>query len=264
MRHSHVGAQGTEVDELTHPPGAQTDEPPKAGNVADLVRAPYIALNVRLEVVAERLGRVERLIEYAGVEAREDHVVRGHARAGAGALCERERQEPQQSRPSSERLADSPRQRELLASRQDVQAVAAALVDVNLHVGEELGDILNLVDDGAAASLSQKSPGIGLGQLALIGCLQVEVPKVREGLPAQRRLARLARPGQRHDRILSMEVRETAGDLSLNHGYQPIGCLCRLKVVPSICIARGRRSRLGGSSSCRRPRCRRRRGWTLR
>ena len=133
--HAGIRTQRAEVYQLPNPPGAQPHEASEARKVAYLPQPPHVALDVGLHVVAERLPRVESLVENSGIEPGVDDVVYGVACANAPPLRQRERQEAEQRRPPCERLADGAGQPELLATREHEQAVAALFVCKHLEVG---------------------------------------------------------------------------------------------------------------------------------
>ena len=55
--------------------------------------------------------------------------------------------------------------------------------------------MLDLIDDGAAPQLCEKAPGVGLGEVPLVRCFQVDVLEVGEGRLAEGSLARLPGSG---------------------------------------------------------------------
>ena len=144
-----VRTQRAEVDQLPDPARAQAHESPEARQVANLAQPAHVTLDVGLEVVAERLSRVEFVVENPGIESGVDDVVYRVARAHTLPFGERERQQPEQRRATGERLADGAGKAELLAAGEHEKAVAANFVGKHLEIGEERRNVLDLVDDGA-------------------------------------------------------------------------------------------------------------------
>ena len=100
VRHAGVGAQGGEIDQLTDPTRAQPHETSKVRQVANLSQPPHVAFDVGLEVVGQRLRRIEALVDDARIETAIEHLVHLAGRAGALSLGHGKRQQPQQRRPS--------------------------------------------------------------------------------------------------------------------------------------------------------------------
>ena len=79
--------------------------------------------------------------------------------------------------------------------------------------------MLDFVDDRRRAELAQESPRVALGSIADVERVQADVRHlgaVEERL-AERRLAGLARPGHRHERVLPEQLQHEIGNLATNH-----------------------------------------------
>jgi len=59
---SGIGAQCRYVEELADSPGTESDEPLKARQISNLADSSDIPLDIRFEIVTERLMRIQRLI----------------------------------------------------------------------------------------------------------------------------------------------------------------------------------------------------------
>ena len=97
--------------------------------------------------------------------------------------------------------------------------------------------MLDLIDDGALAELSEKAPRIRFRKVPLVGRFQVGILEAGKGCAAERRLAGLARPGHGHKGVLPEEGRQPVCDLALDHDRQDSSVLRNLQVVLSICAA---------------------------
>ncbi len=183
----------------------------------DPAQPAHVALDVGLEVVAERLPRLQSLVVNPGIEPRVDDVVYRLARAGAAPLGERERQQAEQRGAPGQRLADGVGKPELLAAREHEQAIPPSFVGEDLEVRQELGDMLDLVDDRALAQLREEAARVRLGKVALVGRLQIGVLQVGEGRTTEGRLAGLAWPGHGHERVLSEQRGQPVGDVTPDH-----------------------------------------------
>ena len=126
--------QRAEIDQLAHPPRTKPDETPKVRQVTDLPDLAYVALNIGLEVVPQRLGGVEALINDAGIKARVEDIIHYSARVDLPSFAERKGQQAKQRRPASQRLVDGIREAELLAAGKYEQAIATSLVRNHLKV----------------------------------------------------------------------------------------------------------------------------------
>ena len=120
-------------------------------------------------------------------------------------------------RPASDWLMASG-EPELLAACQHEEAVPSQFVGQYLQVGQEFGDALNLIQDGAFTQTGKKAPWIGLGEFPLVGRFQIDVFEMREGRAAQRGLAGLPRPGHGDERVLLEQPDQAGGDFALDHG----------------------------------------------
>ena len=106
----------------------------------------------------------------------------------------------------------------MFAARQDEEAASPLLVGENLQIRQEIWNALDLVQDGTFTEAGEKAPRIGLCELPLIGRLEIDVGKIRKGLPTDGGLARLTRPGHGHEGILPEETGQTGDNFAFNHG----------------------------------------------
>jgi len=88
---------------------------------------------------------------------------------------------------------------ELLGAGEDEVAHASPAVHQALEVGDQVGDALYLVDDGAVREAGEESPRIGLRLLALVRVFQGDVGAIGEDGPGEGRLALLAGSRDRED-----------------------------------------------------------------
>ena len=107
---------------------------------------------------------------------------------------------------------------ELLAPRQHEEAVPPRLIRQNLQVGQEFGDTLDFIQDGAFTQAGKKAPGIGFGEFPLIGRFQIDVVEMREGGAAKRGLAGLPRSGHGDEWMLLEQSDQAGCNLALDHG----------------------------------------------
>ena len=131
-------------------------------------------------------------------------------------LVQREGQQPQEGGPAGEGLVDPIRQQELPAAGQHEEAVPAVLVGEHLQPGEQRRDALDLVENHAARPRRDEPLRVLLGELPVVRRFQIDVGEVGQGRPAERRLARLPRAGDRDERVPAEQIleerRNRAGD----------------------------------------------------
>jgi hypothetical protein len=94
-------------------------------------------------------------------------------------------------------LGDALDQFELVAAGQDELGVAAGGVQARLKVGKEIGDVLDLVENRAVGKGVQVADRILARLRAHHRVFEIRVRHVREGVPGEGGLARLARAEQR-------------------------------------------------------------------
>ena len=145
------------------------------------------------------------------------------------------RQKTKQCGTARERLIYCIGELEVFTAGEDEKTVLSPLIRHDLEVGQEAGDTLNLVQNGAGADLSQQATRVGFGELTLIRCFEVDVRQVGEGLAAQRGLTGLARSRHGHEGILPEEIDEAGSDVALNHDGKYNSTLNNLKVLLSNC-----------------------------
>jgi hypothetical protein len=147
------------------------------------------------------LPLLSRYIVDARVEARVYQSLVVEVAAELQRFLYREGQQAQDPGASGQRLADRLRDAKLLAAGQHELAAAAHLIDVFLHVGDELRRPLNLVDDRRLAKSTKKTARILDGEIAPVGGLEVRVGEIGECVATEGRLARLPRPRERENRV---------------------------------------------------------------
>ena len=107
---------------------------------------------------------------------------------------------------------------ELLAADQNEEAVPPRFVCQDLQVGQEIGDTLDFVQDGSFAETRKKPPWIGFREFPQVGRFQVDMVEMREGGAAERGLARLSRPGDGDERVLTEQCNQAGCYLAVDHG----------------------------------------------
>ena len=95
--------------------------------------------------------------------------------------------------------------------------------------------MLDLIDDGALAELSEKAARIRFRKVPLVGRFQVGILQVGKSCAAERRLTGLARPGHGHKGVLPKQGRQPVCDLALDHGRQGTSLLHTLQVPLADC-----------------------------
>ena len=156
VRHPSVVAEALQVEELADSPGAQPDETLERGQVTNLRDLANVALDVGLEVVPERPGRLEGLVVDARVEAGVDHDADVEIRSRPARLLDRKRQQREDGGSSGERLADRLAHAQLATAGEDELAVPLPLVDGCLDVRRQLRHPLDLVEHRPVAALSEE------------------------------------------------------------------------------------------------------------
>lgn len=86
--------------------------------------------------------------------------------------------------PSSERLRDSLGQSEVLRPREHEPPGLGIGIDLHLHVGEQVGSTLHLVEDHRRGILGQKRSGVIDGELSYVERLERYVPVIWKARPA--------------------------------------------------------------------------------
>ena len=114
-------------------------------------------------------------------------------------------------------------QQELPAARQHEEAVPAVLVDEHLQPGKQRRDALDLVENHAARPRRDEPLRVLLGELPVVRRFQIDVGEVGQDRPAERRLARLPRAGDRDERVPAEQILEQRRNHAGDHG-----CDCRV------------------------------------
>ena len=117
VRNSGIRAQCGDVDKLTDPSGAQTDESTEAGKIADLADAAHIALDIGFEIIAKSLPGFEFLIVNPGIATGVQEIVHSVARPRLSQLSQSEGKQAEQCCTSGQGLADGMGEFELFATR---------------------------------------------------------------------------------------------------------------------------------------------------
>ena len=85
------------------------------------------------------------------------------------------------ARSAGQGLADGLGEAELPRCREHEEAVASSFVGEDLKIRQELGDVLDLVYDGALAEMRQEATGVRFGEDPLVGGLEIRVLQVGKG-----------------------------------------------------------------------------------
>ena len=259
MRDAGVARQVAEIEQLTAAARAQAHEEPEGIEVADVDELAQVAFDVGPLVVAQPAPGVEPLVVNPGVKAAKQrrHQVRPGRRRPAGQsspqtgdvegregcqLREREGQQVQDDAAARQRLADGPRQQEVLRAAENEPPRFVVPIDQGLHVGEQVGGPLSFVEDDAAAVLVEEAPRVFESERADVGVLQRDVVVARKRGSGERRLARLPRSGQGDDRRLTR--RRAEGRTQMPGDHAP----CRLNIISSYYTTFTAASR--GRSAC--------------
>ena len=203
-----VVAEAAQVEQLSDAPGAGHQEALEGAQVADVAQAPHVALDVGLDV-----GRVvARRVDAAVVEDRVAPLEQALVQAGGGAgpkLPPGEGQQRQRRHAAGQGLAHLLHEQEVLRAREDELPHGAALVHQDLQVGEQGRHLLRLVDDQPPVPVPvQEAPRILFRGGTIVEALEIDVGVVREDAAHEGGLARLARSGDREDRIESGQLLE--------------------------------------------------------
>ncbi len=178
-----VRCQARVAKELTGSAGAKRQEPFEHIEIADVRQAPHIALNVGLDVVREPnlrgdLAVVDPWIKTCAqslpkVEARRMIAEESYRRIrvclflplqfGSG-----EGHQVEDAAPAGQCLRDPAHQQEIVGPREDKPAGRGVLVDRALNVGQQVRDMLNLVDDHRVVKLAQEPQRIFPGETSLV------------------------------------------------------------------------------------------------
>jgi hypothetical protein len=124
----------------------------------------------------------------------------------------------QQTNAPRQRLTDALHQTELLRAGQHEQAHAPIVIDARLQIRKQLRRPLRLVQYRAIGKLRQETARIARRQRPHIQIFKARIRLVRKRGPRQRGLARLARAGNRHHRVVAGEFSKAGGGESVQHG----------------------------------------------
>lgn len=218
VRDAGVGGERGEVEHLRGSAGAQPQEGREGVQVADVEDLAHVALDVGGDVVGQPAVGGDLPVVDARIAAPPQGVEEVLRRGGeAPQLVEAERQEVQHAGSSRQGLRDGLRQAEVLRPGEDEPPVLRAGIDVDLEVAEQIGRVLDFVDDRAGGMLCQEAARVGGGELALVERFERHVRLVREGRPAQRGLAGLARPGHGDHRIVGRQGAQARFEVAWDH-----------------------------------------------
>ena len=112
----------------------------------------------------------------------------------------RARQQMQDRRPASQRLAYSLHQRQMLRTRQNIPAGIAPRVHLALNVGKQPRRVLDLIQYDRPGKRFQKSPGVIFRRLPHIQLFQGAIGMLRKNRANQSRFPGLTWPRERHHR----------------------------------------------------------------
>ena len=127
-------------------------------------------------------------------------LVRAQLRQGEG-------KKGQDGGPTSEGLCNGLMHLRLVTARENEAPFALALIHQALNVGKQLGDPLNLVEDGPALERGQKSTRVIRCCLPNIGLFKVAIGHLWKRHPGQGGFSRLAWPEDREHGKLSCRLK---------------------------------------------------------
>lgn len=187
------------AQELGAARGAEPQEALEGLEVPDLHELADVALEVRLEVARHPQPQVDPAVQARLGEGTPEQLAGGARARFVGELGRAQPEEVQDGGAAREALRRALHEREALRACQDPLAGPPVSVDAGLQVGEELGRVLDLVEDPrrrvrgeeGARILERRGPDVGILQRG-------EPERGAELLADQRRLARLAGSGDHH------------------------------------------------------------------
>lgn len=160
------------------------------------------------------------------IEAAPEPILQAAAGLRVGDLVESEGQQVQQANAPGERLSNRLHQTELLRAGEHEQPGAPVPGDAGLQVGEQVGDALSFVDNGAVGILGEKA--------AHVGVFEAGVRFVRKCRANKRRLAGLTRPGNGDDRIVASQFNEARRRKTRNHAVSSDGVMQIVKAIDNL------------------------------
>ena len=190
MAHARVGSKPREVDLRSCPPCRQMHECRKRLEVGDLQQLSDVALDVRRKIIPEPYICGDAPVVDSGVGTHPDHVEEvGGMLFEAGQLIPSDREEVEDTDPTSQRLAESCGQAKVLRSGQDEPAGRWVFIDQPLEVGEKSRGTLYFVEDRPLTMFSQE-PARVIGCVAphILG-LEGDVGVVRKNGSAEGRFS---------------------------------------------------------------------------
>ena len=175
-----------------------------------------------------------------GIEAREEQVVHaGGCGAGAPKLVQGDGQQPQQGgaagQPGTGRCGRTAGTVRCRSARRGRSRRARPRTPA---AGQQGRHALDLVQDDAARPRRDEPLRVVLGEPPVVRRFQVDVGEIGQRGPAERRLARLSRPGDGDERVPAEQLPELRRDRPWDHGGDCRWFLRRLKVEVSICARR--------------------------
>jgi hypothetical protein len=168
------------------------------------------------------------------IEAAPEPILQAAAGLRFGDLVESAGQQVQQANAPGERLSNPFHQTELLRAGEHEQPGAPVPVDAGLQVGEQVGDALSFIDNGAVGILGEKTARVGGGECAHVGVFEAGVRLVRKCRASKRGLAGLTRPGNGGDRIVAGQFYEARRRKTRNHAVSSDGVMQIVKEIDNL------------------------------
>lgn len=213
--HARVRAEAGEVQLLGGPPGEEAHEGVQRLELTDREQATHVALQVGLDVVADPAARGDGLVMNAWKAPREQGLKEILRRAGEAAeLVDGERQQVHDCRAPREGLRHRPRLPEVLRAGQDPPSRSGIVVDLGLEVGEQVGCVLDLVENGAVRVIGEETPRVRAGVGPIVDPLEVDVRLARKDVASEGGLAGLPGPGDGDDRVLPRNPGQDDGEVA--------------------------------------------------
>ena len=223
-----VPGERREVEQLSRASGAQFHETLEGAEITDAQELADIPLDVGVHVGAQPGRRLEFPVEDARKAAGQQGPVKSLWRPPETLdLAPGQRQEFQHVGAPRERLADRAAECEVLRSGQDPASVDGIVVHDSLQVGKEVGNPLDLVEDGSLRELREKAARISVGEGADVRRFETHVRTVAEHSPAEGRLAALPGASERDDGRTVRRLQQRRGEIPLDHGGKNV-VSCRL------------------------------------
>ena len=219
----HVARKPVEADDLSDAAGEKPHEQLELPLMRQIDELPHVAFDIRAVIGLIGVRGILLAVVDGGQEAAIDVVVAIQRNPRLVQLRDGEGVERQDGGAPGKGLRNALLQPRLVRAGEDVLAVLALLVDGGLDLAQQLGNALDLVNDGRCGKLRQKALRVAFGEVSDGELLKIGVGVTGERHLGESGLAALSRAFNRHDGERGGQLFEFSFNASGNHDVSNLG-----------------------------------------